>query len=144
MRPLGILVLAMAAFAAPAHASDGGVIIGEVSSQVARSGVDYEMLLRSASEQEILSLDLSKVPHGRQVIVSVALVRLETLAERRTTDTTCKISATVRDAKRGSIFAILEGEAHASSRDSASDVESTAVRGALHGALGHIPELLRR
>ena len=47
------------------------------------------------------ALDLSRVPRGKRVIVSVALVRLDTLAEPRTTDATCEISATLRDARGG-------------------------------------------
>jgi len=135
---------ALATLAAPAHASDRGVVIGEVSSNVTRRGVDYEILLRSASEEEVLSLDLRRVPRERRVIVSVALVRLDVDADPRAAGASCKVSATVRDARKGAVFAILEGEARATGQGSAGAAEATAVRGALHGALAHIPELLAR
>jgi hypothetical protein len=141
-------MLALALFAVPAHAADRCVALGEVSSRVVREGIDYERLLRTASEQEISSLDLGRVARGRRVIVSVALVRLDTAAaqgnDRRVTDATCKVSATLRNARGGSVFAVLEGEARASSSDTRDAVETSAVHGALRGALGRIPDALRR
>jgi hypothetical protein len=119
------------------------VVIGEVSSQVARSGIDYAALVRLTSEEELRALDWSHVPHGKRVIASIALVRLDTFEERRTTDSTCEISATLRDARGGSVFAILEGKARAKT-DGANTSEIGALRGALHGALARIPEVLRR
>ena len=91
-----------------------------------------------------MALDLSRVPQGKRVIVSVALVRLDTLAEPRATDATCEVSATLRDARAGTVFAILEGKARAKSADAPGQVESSVVHGALHGALARIPEVLRR
>src|SRR5271154_869429 len=134
----------VAAFARPALAGEKRVVIGEVSSRVTRAGVDYESLLRTASEEELTALDLSRVPRGKRVVVSVALVRLDTLAEARATDATCEISATLRDARGGTLFAILQGKARAQSAGAPGEVESTAVHGALHGALARIPEALRR
>ena len=141
MRTVASIVLAATVFAAPASAGEVRVVIGEVSSQVARTGLSF---LRAASEQELSSLDLSKVPRGKHVIVSIALVRLDTLAEPRTTDATCEVSATLRDAKGGTVFAILEGKARVKGGGAPGAVESSVVHGALHGALGRIPEVLRR
>jgi hypothetical protein len=140
-------VLAGAALAAlvtsSAQAGDKRVTIGEVSSRVVRTGVDYETILRAASEEELRALDLSRVPRAKRVIVSVALVRLDTRAEPRSTDATCEVSATLREAKGGTVFAILEGTARARSDGAPDTVESTAVHGALRGALARIPEVLR-
>ena len=77
MRPLRAAVLAgVALLSSSAGAGDKPIVIGEVSSQVARVGVDYAALLRSVSEQEVRALDVSHVPRGKRVIVSVALVRM--------------------------------------------------------------------
>jgi hypothetical protein len=138
------LAFAGATLAVTAQAGERRVIIGEVSSKVVRSGVDYESVLRAASEEELRTLDLSRVPRGKKVIVSVALVRLDTLAEVRATDASCVVSASLRDAKAGTVFAILEGRARAKSGDERGSVESAAVHGALHGALARIPEALGR
>jgi len=144
MRKLRAAVwVAVSMVALSANAGDRPIVIGEVSSQVARDGVDYAGWVRSASEEEVRGLDVSHVPHGKQVIVSVALVRMDTLAETRTTDTTCEISATLRDAKRGSVFAVLNGKARAKSGGAPRTVELSALQGALHGALARIPDVLR-
>jgi hypothetical protein len=119
------------------------VVIGEVSSKVVRTGVNYESLLRAASEEELEALDLSHVPRERRVIVSVALVKLDTLADPRTVDASCEVSATVRDAKGGTLFAILQGRARTKGGGPAGTVESAVVHGALHGALARIPDVLR-
>ncbi len=154
------LALAIAALAVTAQAGEKRVTIGEVSSKVVGTGVNYEALLRAASEDEVQALDLSQVPRGKRVIVSVSLVRLDT----RALDTSCEVSAAVRDAKGGTMIAILSGRAHGSSgRASAAatssgatgiasgngegaprSLENALVHGAIHGALAHIPEVLAR
>ena len=143
MRTISSIVLAAAVFAAPASAGENRIVIGEVSSQVARTGVRFEPLLRAASEEELTALDLSKVPRGKRVIVSVSLVRLDTLAEPSTTDATCEVSATLREARGGTVFAILEGKARVKGGGTPGAVETSVVHGALHGALARIPEALR-
>jgi hypothetical protein len=141
-RRVASLAVAVAALSVTAQAGERRVVIGEVSSQVVRSGVNYESLLRAASEEELQALDLSLVPRGKRVIVSVSLVRLDTLAQSSAVDATCEVSAALRDAKGGTVFAILQGKARAKSVGTAGTVESTAVHGALHGALARIPEAL--
>jgi len=143
LRLAASIAISAAAFTLPALAGEKRVVIGEVSSRVTRAGVDYEALLRAASEEELSALDLSRVPRGKRVVVSVSLVRLDTLAEPRATDATCEISATLRDARGGALFAILQGKARAESAGAPGEVETTAVHGALHGALARIPEALR-
>ena len=138
------LLVSVSCLVSSADAGEKPIVIGEVSSQVERVGVDYASLLRSASEQEVGALDVSHVPHGKRVIVSVALVRMDTFSEPRSIDATCEVSATLRDAKRGSIFAILEGKARARSGGATNTVERSALQGALHGALARIPDVLRR
>ena len=69
--------------------------------------------------------------------------RLDTGGAPPAIDATCEISATLRDAKGGAVFAILEGKARAKSGGASVAVESSAVHGALHGALARIPEALR-
>jgi hypothetical protein len=134
----------VAAHAAEKRAAHERVVIGEVSSQVARAGTDYEPLLRSASEDELRMLDLSHVPKTKRVVVSVALVSMDTLAESHDTDATCVVNAVLREARGGTIFAILEGKARAKSGGAPQVVERSALEGAIHGALARIPEVLRR
>jgi hypothetical protein len=138
-----LVVMAGATTAESIVAREKPVVIGEVSSQVATRGVDYKSLLRATSEEELRGLDWSRVPRGKRVVASIALVRMDTFEEPKTKDSTCEISATLRDARGGSVFAILEGKARAKT-DGAGTSEMDALRGALHGALARIPEVLRR
>jgi hypothetical protein len=144
MRTVASIVLAAVVFAVPVQAGEPRVVIGEVSSRVGAAGTSYEPLMRTASEAEVSALDLSRVPRDRRVIVSVALVRLDTFDEALQTDATCEVSATLRDAKRGTVFAILEGKSRVKSGAARGAVESSVVHGAIHGALAHIPDVLRR
>ena len=144
MRGIAFLALGLITLTLPAQAGEMCVTIGEVSSQVAGKGASYEPMLRAASEDELRLLNLKQVPASKRVVVSVALVRLDTLAQQHSVDATCKVTATLRDARAGTLFAVLEGQAQASSSEPPGAVESSAVRGAIHGALAHIPEALRR
>ena len=138
---IALLTGAVSAAASPPQARS--VVIGEVSSSVERPGVDYASLLRTVSETELGSLDLTGVPRGRNVVVSISLVRLDTFAETRSVDASCAVSAVLRESRGGAVFAILEGRARARSGEAPGLVERSAVEGALHGALARIPEVLR-
>jgi hypothetical protein len=145
MRTLRVasFVLALAALASTSRAAgEKAITLGEVSSQVASDhGLDYAALVRSVSEDELRAIDTRGLPHGKRVIVSVSLVRLDTLALPRSR-ATCVVSATLRDAKGGAVFALLEGQAQAMDGERHA-IETSALHGALHGALARIPEALR-
>jgi hypothetical protein len=129
-----------------AAAGESGVALGEVSSRVARDGVDFEGLVRAASLEELGALHLeAHVEPGatpRRVIVSVALVRLDTSAAGRVTDARCKVSATLRNARSGALFAVVDGQARASGGEAREEVERSAMHGALQSAFGRLPEVL--
>jgi hypothetical protein len=135
-------VLAVAALASSSDAAPPKIVVlGEVSAPVSgEQGVDYAALVRSAAEDELRALDVHRVHRARPVIVSVSLVRLETHVEPRTR-ATCVVSAVLRDARQGAVFAILEGKAQAMDGERRA-LEKSALQGAMHGALGRIPEAL--
>ena len=110
------------------------VDLGEVSAAPKADATAVPML-RQATEQELQSLDLRSAK--KDAVLSISLVRLETEGQR----VTCVVSATLRTKSGGTIFAILEGRALVSG---ASDrARSASVKGAVHGALGRIPEALK-
>jgi hypothetical protein len=140
-----IFTFACAIASPAAEASDpGAVALGEVSTIVQRGNLDLRALLRSTLEEELRALDLSRVPRSRHAILSVSLVRMDTQtsqeAESDAAVTTCVVSATLRDARRGAIFAILEGKARGAGGASDGAIVRTAVR----GAVARIPEAMRR
>jgi hypothetical protein len=115
------------------------VALGEVSSSVERRDVDLRELLRSTLEEELRALDLSRVPHKRRVILSASLVSMDTIPSQDDRSVTmCTVSATLRDARRGGVFAIVEGKARGPSDVGARAIMRTAVR----GALARIPEAI--
>jgi hypothetical protein len=121
--------------------SPEAVALGEVSTVIERRDVDLRAMLRASTEEELRALDLKSVPLAKRSILSVSLVRMDTAHAAGDTDvTTCIVSATLRNAKGGAIFAILEGRAHADSGAGDRAILRTAVR----GAVARIPEALRR
>jgi hypothetical protein len=135
-------VLAAAMTASGAEGHEQPIEIGEVSTQVERDGIDFAEVMRRESAEVLSALDTSHIPRGKHVIVSLALVRLDTLREPDTS-ATCVVDATLRDARRGSVFAILEGKAKVTNGEPRL-VERTALHGAIKGALTRIPEVLKR
>lgn len=148
------LASALLALAGPAaHAEPSSltrteaVALGEVSSSVERRDVDLRALLRTSAEEELRALDLRGIPATRRSILSVSLVKMETApdstASGNKTVTTCIVSATLRDARRGAIFAVLEGRARGES-GAGTRTEPAFVRTAVRGAVARIPEALKR
>lgn len=110
------------------------VDLGEVSA-APKADASAVPLLRQATEQELSTLDLRTAK--KDAVLSISLVRLETEGQR----VTCVVSATLRTKSGGTIFAILEGRALVSgATDSA---RSASLKGAVHGAVGRIPEALK-
>jgi hypothetical protein len=119
------------------------VLIGEVSSEVVDHGtVDYASLVHRASEEELGALDLSQARAGKRFIVSISLRRMETHHSARHVDTTCKVTAAVREERSGRLLAALDGQARATGSASDVTLEEQALHGALHGAFAHLPDAI--
>ncbi|GEM_PF-3157683 len=134
------LMLAMCViFAAQDIRADAKVVsLGEIS--VPQSG-DATMAprLTEAVQDELGRLDLSHA--RRQAVVSVSVVRLDSEPRAKGAAFTCVVSATLRNPKTGAVFAIVEGRARAEG-ESPGSLESSALRGAVHGAVTRIPDAL--
>lgn len=132
---LSPFVIALAMLSArDAGAETKKVDLGEVSA-APKADATAVPLLRQATEQELSALDLRSAK--KDAVLSISLVRLETEGQR----VTCVVSATLRTKSGGTIFAILEGRALVSgASDSA---RSASLKGAVHGAVGRIPEALK-
>ena len=145
-RSMLFAALAACTFLAPAgvDAHDAPLVaVGEVSTNVVRSDVNVPEVLRAAVAEELPALDLSRA-RKRPVILSVSLVRMETEQTAGGALTTCVISAALRTKKEGNLFAILEGRANGQASDVSSAQEREVLRGAVHGALARIPEVLAK
>jgi len=139
MRVLHLIALAACTFGLTqdVRADTKTISLGEVS---AGANAALTPKVVSAVQDELGHLDLS---HARkQAVLSVSVVRLDSEARRGGSSTTCVVSATLRNPKTGAVFAIVEGRARAEG-DSAPSLETSALRGAVHGAVARIPDALR-
>jgi hypothetical protein len=128
--------------AGQARASDAPIAI-EVSTKVVRPDLDLPPLLRAVAEAEVSHLDLSAVPKDAKLVLSVALVRIDTTRSSSGATVSCLVSATLSDAQKGSIFAVLEGRSNAQSKKVEPAVERAAVRAAVRGAVSGLPRAIQ-
>ena len=131
--------------AAPALGREPPIASVEVRTMVERGDRDLRELLRDTVESELSRMDLSGAPTGTRFVLSASLVRLETSTSRTATRSSCRVSLTLREVKRGALHAILDGSALA--EDSASGgarAENGAIAGAVRGAMRSLPEAVRK
>lgn len=122
-----------------AKGSGSNVTLGEVVVESPHSQVDAPAL-RRASVEELDALDMPKLPRDRRAVLSVSLVRVV----KKSGGFACSVSAVLRDAKKGTLFAVLEGHAEGDTRaGNAEEHERQIVRSALHGAITRVPDVMR-
>ena len=131
-----------------AWAGETCVAVGEVHSAVARRGVDMTSLLRQTVETEVAKIDPALTVGKRHAVLSVALLQMGPSTSNGSLDT-CKVVATVRDARKGAIVATLEGDAkmkHEShgtaGTPAALSTDLTMMRSAVQGFVKRLPEAL--
>jgi hypothetical protein len=138
-------LVAFAALAAlPAQAAEPAIGIGEVTAQsTSRDDVDVAAL-RAMVEEAVGSLDVARLPRGRGAVLSVSLVRMDSRASSPA-EVTCLVSATLRDRKRGSVFAVVEGTARGQDEPRRMRaLERATLRAAVTSAIARVPEAMRR
>jgi hypothetical protein len=124
-------VLSAIAISATAGAKEHPVALGEVTTAVVRGDRQLDAMLRATLVKELGELDFSRVPGRAPAILSVSLVRMDSA--------TCVVSATLRAARGGAIFAILEGRA----RTESGAPSQSLMKSAVHGALDRVPDALK-
>jgi hypothetical protein len=117
-----------------ASASDSSIALAEVAVPPVSAGVDHASF-KSAAEGEIRAVDTSKVRKRRNVLVSVAIIG-EAQAPLGFT-----VNALLRDAKTGTMLAVIEGRARAEGTPS-QELRKQVLRAALHSAVRQIPDAL--
>jgi len=131
---LAPLVLAAATVSGEADASDTSIALGEVAIPEASCGVD-RAALKTAAEGELRIVDVSKLRKRRNILVSVAIINTAQAPFAFT------VNALLRDAKTGTMLAILEGRARAEG-NVGPDTRKQVLRAALRGAVRQIPDAL--
>lgn len=124
-----------------ATAAEPAVAVGEVSVPATSREVDAEAL-RSMASDALLGMDTSRLPRGAHAVLSVSLVRLD--AQGTTpAEASCTVSATLRDRKRGTLFAIVEASARGQDAPARlPSLQRAIVRAALGSAVARVPEAL--
>ncbi len=115
------------------------VSLGEVS-VVGRSDGVLNPRIVLVAQDEIGRLDLTHA--HKQAVLSLSVVRLDTEPRPGGASATCVVSVALRNPKSGAVFAVVEGRARAEGAQIVS-LESSALRGAVHGAVARIPDALR-
>lgn len=134
---LAPMLLAAAVFAGDARAADTSIALGEVAVPPASSGVDRASL-KTAAEGELSGVDASKLRllrKKRAVLVSVAVIGSQQ------SPFACTVNAMLRDAKTGTMLAIIEGRAK-SEGDANPELRKQVMRAAVRSAVRQIPDAL--
>jgi len=132
---LSPLLFAAALSAGDASAADAQLTIGEVAVPPPSSGVDRAQLKRAA-EGELEGVDKSRIRNKkRAVLVSIAVVTSSQ------SPFGCTVNALLRDAKTGTMLAIIEGNAKAEG-DANAELRSRVLHAALRSAVSQIPAAL--
>jgi hypothetical protein len=125
------------------------VSLAEVASRVDEAAIPLPNatdLLRKDVEAEIAAADWSKLPPRKRYKLSASIITLDaSKVDAKTLRASCTVSVAIRDAKRGTLLAILEGRAKVEDLASASPrAQRDALTGAVRGAIGAVPEAIRR
>lgn len=133
--PIAVLVAAMV-IAVSAHAAELSFALGEVAAPPETSGID-RATLKSTAERELETVDTSRVKakKRRPVVVSVAITSAADASK------TCTVNAMLRDAKSGTMIAILQGRASSEGQGSP-DLRRAVLRAAMRSAVTQIPDAL--
>lgn len=131
---LAPLLLASAISAGDASAADPSIALGEVAVPPVSSGVD-QAALKSAAEGELRGVDASRLRKRRNIVVSVAIIGSSQ------SPFGCTVNALLRDAKTGTMLAIIEGRARAEG-DASAELRQRVLRAALASAVRQIPAAL--
>ncbi len=130
-----LVVATTALFASHANAGDTSIALGEVAIPPTTSGLDHATL-KTAAEGELRIVDTSRLRKARNVVVSVAIIGSESAPFG------CTVNAMLRDAKTGSMLAIIEGRARSEQGHVNPELRKQVLRAALHSAVSKIPDAL--
>jgi hypothetical protein len=135
-----LVLLGAAVVLAPAAAAERDLVVGEVTSRVARPDIDVTALVRASFDRALRDLELK--PNGKRVVASVAVQDIAVDAASRSV--ICSVSVVLRAARGGAMFATLEGRARVGMTSArGTGAEGRAIDAAVHAALARAPEALR-
>ena len=137
-------MLALLWSATPSRLNAGAVEVPIVVLDVSTRSTDVDaQAFRSIVDDAVGALDKSKLSRKAGVGLSVALVRMESRVAGGA-EVRCTVSAVLRDRKKGTMFAAVEGSA--TGQDAPPRVralEQETLRAAVGSAIARVPEAMR-
>jgi hypothetical protein len=138
-----LVILSSTCFSAKVHARPPTVSVGEVTVKSIGADAATEQRLRFFLGREIDRLRLDTSRRGDAYVLSVSLVRLEARESRDGTRANCVVSATLRQAKTGTLLAMMRGSGTAEDdRNMLEGAKERALEAAVYGAVRRLPEAL--
>jgi hypothetical protein len=146
---VGVVAVATVGDARP---PDTSVVVGEVST-LGADHADVLPALRGMVEDEVGAIDKASLPRGAgPTILSVSLVHMESRETEdgsahgvRGVEISCEVSGALRSARRGAMFAVLEGRASArGDARSAASLEHATLRAAVSSAVSRVGDAMKR
>jgi hypothetical protein len=146
---LTLLILSSTAMATASAPTASVVSIGEVVVALdgtgPEGGPELRQALRSALLEELAEMTLKGVSIRRPLVVSLTLTKLSSERRAEHAKATAAISLALRRADDQVLFAELRGRASAEeAAGNLASVRSAALRGAVRGAVGRLPEAVQR
>jgi hypothetical protein len=138
-----LVVASSTCFSARLQARPPVISVGEVTVKSAGADVAMERRLRFFLGREIDRLKLDTVHRGDVYVVSASLVRLEARESRDGARASCVVSATLRQARTGTLLAMMRGSGIAEDdHDMLEGAKERALEAAVYGAVRRLPEAL--
>lgn len=130
------VMCAIAVGSSSAEAGEAPITVGEITPPPPNAGLD-SAAIRDTAEGEVRSLDASRIPSRRKVVVALTLVRAGT----DDAVAAWTVNAMVRDARTGNMIGIIEAGAR-SEGPASSEVKRQVAHAAVRRAIRRVPRVL--
>lgn len=138
-----LMVVSSTCFSAKVDARPPSISLGEVTVKSAGADAPTEQKLRFLLGREIGRLRLDTSHRSDAYVVSASLVRLDARESRDGTRASCVVSATLRQARTGTLLAMMRGSGTAEDdHDMLEGAKERALEAAVYGAVRRLPEAL--
>jgi hypothetical protein len=138
-----LMVVSSTCFSAKVEARPPSISVGEVTVRSVGGDAPTERKLRFLLGREIDRLRLDMTHRGESYVLSASLVRLDARESPDGTRASCVVSATLRQARTGTLLAMMRGSGTAEDdRDMLEGAKQRALEAAVYGAVRRLPEAL--
>jgi hypothetical protein len=138
-----LVITSWTCFSHEVEARPPTVSVGEVTVKSAGADVPTERRLRFLLGREIDRLRLDTLRRSDTYVLSASLVRLDAHESGDGARVNCVVSATLRQARTGTLLAMLRGSGTVEDdRDMLEGAKERALEAAVYGAVRRLPEAL--